>query len=203
MPNWAFNKITFEGPEADIQTLIDRHIRIDHQGEMTLDFNTIVPMPASITQDEEILDWNLNNWGVKCEVLEFLEDEREKGFYAIIFSTAWNCPLHIFHVLASNYPNLHSYIIGYEEGMDWAYLGYNTSGDHKGVVIGLPPHWDRLMPLLEDMGFKAYTDLVERLRYASSVYRKIDDPSLAHLTLLLDAVRTKFLPAPFGATQSP
>jgi hypothetical protein len=194
MPNWAYNNITCEGPEVDIQTLIDRQIGINQEGETALDFETLIPIPANITEDKE-RDWLLDNWGVASDAIDFREAGRAEGFYAIRFSTAWKCPLPIFHALASKYPNLRSYILGSEEAMDWAYIGYSADGRHEGITITFPPNWKLLVPLLESLEFEAYKDLVVRLRASHCTHPSTTAQNKVTVTLILDALRSDLLSA--------
>ena len=65
-------------------------------------FNTIIPRPES--QADDWYDWNVENWGTKCDAYDFGEPDFDDNTNTILltFYTAWSPPIPIFEKLAQD-----------------------------------------------------------------------------------------------------
>ena len=56
MPNWMENHVQITGPAEDIGRFCITHINNDEDGELQLDFNSIIPMPTELEESQSGLD---------------------------------------------------------------------------------------------------------------------------------------------------
>jgi hypothetical protein len=100
MPNWCENIVTFTGPRAKLDALIEG------AGKREL-LNTIRPMPDSVfrgnvgTAEREEhgsnnwYDWSVEHWGTKWEVGDVdVDDEGESVTFR--FDSAWSPPVEAY-----------------------------------------------------------------------------------------------------------
>lgn len=140
MPNWCFNRLTVEGPEAEVDTFAEQVT-----GESALDFEKILPTPEEMFEPKEAASgeetlsgaimelmgqrepsdwysWRVQNWGTKWpadgEAMEVNEEPAGEGRKrrTYIFDTAWSPPGPLCDYLAEQYPQLEFRLVYYEQG---------------------------------------------------------------------------------------
>lgn len=99
MPNWTANslKITANTPKqtAKITELINR---LNSGDETFLDglFEYFVPS----SKNDDWYNENINNWGTKWDATDLvIEDDNEKNYIHLTFSTAWSPPETLYNKL--------------------------------------------------------------------------------------------------------
>ena len=121
MPNWVTNKLVITGKAERITEIVN-----SLKGENgTIDFNSIVPMPAELkgttspAKEKDIFliakygsdnwyDWSCNNWGTKwnaCYTGEPMLNDKGTRL-TLIFQTAWSTPSPVIGKLSEKFPDV-------------------------------------------------------------------------------------------------
>lgn len=139
MPNHVTSVIVVTGPESDVSAFASAHLKEIDEGRLQFDFETIIPMPDSITktvscnrltpqqqadQDaafaetgfQDWYSWARHNWGTKWNSYRGKLLERSDGRVKFRFHTAWSFPRPIFDALLLRYPALQFDCACFDEG---------------------------------------------------------------------------------------
>ena len=103
MPNHCYNKIRITG-ETDALMRMRDYLKSD---ESVFDLESIIPAPADIEDNEELIDWRWEHWGTKWNTYEVILDEDDESL-EYTFYTAWSPPKPPIEVLREIFPK--SYI---------------------------------------------------------------------------------------------
>lgn len=126
MPNWVSNRLTIEGPVADVEALVLMAAGREKVGEATaFTFNAFVKQPDDLflgnvgPQEEKLYPgnknwygWNNNNWGTKwdCRDVDIqkvpTEPDAVNAVVIYTFTTAWSSPGPVVRALADRFPSL-------------------------------------------------------------------------------------------------
>jgi hypothetical protein len=149
MPNWCENELYVTGQQLD--TLLAMVRSTDEDGIVVIDFNKIVPMPASLqitsppqTEDEKRqavqnkklygaetwYEWCRDRWGTKWNACESQIAHRNGSHALITFNTAWTPPLPVIQALGERFPTMR-FRLDYYEGV----AGYSGTFAMEGGKI--------------------------------------------------------------------
>lgn len=119
MPNHITNKITVLGTKEQIKEVFE-YIKIEeeYEGNHTIDFNKITPMPkwvyqaCGITMEDEqkfgventCLGWARKNWGTKWNAYD--QPDMRNTDNTVYFSTAWNGVPKLIQKIAWIFPDV-------------------------------------------------------------------------------------------------
>jgi hypothetical protein len=115
MPDWCENELTITGRShrldnlSAIERFREQAARRDPDSGMIipLSFAAFVPQPPGITEPEDVLRWQIENWGCKWdldqEAIGHLEDPGTLCYY---FSTPWLPPMTWLEKVSALYPQL-------------------------------------------------------------------------------------------------
>ena len=92
-------------------------------------FDTIIPMPPNLLDDDSWYDWRWEHWGTKWDAFE-IEVNAERTIWK--YHTAWQPPLQIYRHLSSKQFDVTAYYI--VEGME--YVGKWMNRKHTSNEIG-------------------------------------------------------------------
>jgi len=113
MPNWCENRLTIEGPTAELE-----RFREETTGSSEFDFETILPTPPELMTEgrDGWFDWRTSaaGWGTKwaVDIDDFACSENLLEYW---FHSAWSPPEGIVRQLGGMYPLL-KFRISYAEG---------------------------------------------------------------------------------------
>lgn len=136
MPNHITNILTITAPEGhEVKELIE----FVSSNESKFDFNTIIPMPATIIEsfgtpgiNPPWYKWSIENWGTKWNAYDISVDGN-----VIRFDTAWSCPMPIFKELHRKFPNFTIDIKYADE--DWGHNFGHVTFTPEGVLLRYLP----------------------------------------------------------------
>nr|USU32138.1 hypothetical protein NG677_23205 [Methylobacterium sp. OTU13CASTA1] len=120
---------------------------------LAMDFNRILPMPASLTAYPEQTTWLLEHWGTQRNAESYTETAWHRDGTAVLefcIATAWSFPAPVFAALHGRFPTLSFDIVGFEEAWQFAVAGIYGPGETGAVeveptadlyarVYGVPP----------------------------------------------------------------
>lgn len=120
MPNWCDNILLVEGSEEDVHRWVERAASWDDPDEDTqpIHFSAFLPPPAN-TDQFDLLDWRVENWGTKWEP-EFFDMKRSCGKATYYFETPWGPPLEWVIQVSQQYPEMKFRVDYGEPGMDFS-----------------------------------------------------------------------------------
>ena len=118
MANECMNYITIKGDNDLLQLFADSYLKKKDDGNYSLDFNIIAPIPKDCENDYE---FRINNWGNKWDgthgYVTFYQDDKYIGNEIFIdVSTAWSPCEPITYKLISLCPGLYFHHEYYEGG---------------------------------------------------------------------------------------
>jgi hypothetical protein len=126
MPNWVYNKVTIEGPLAEVE-------RFQQQAntDQVLSFETFVPSPGE--DNPNWYEWNIKNWGTKWDACRPMVGELERHADGVArleyeFETAWAEPEPVFRAMAEQFPAL-VFDITYNEEQGWGGEYHGSGGE--------------------------------------------------------------------------
>jgi len=139
MPNHCLNTLTVSEDMA--QTIVEKYISEDKNGEAFFDFDKIVPIG-------DVPDWyeqRMEKWGTKWNGYDLFIEES-----FVEFSTAWSPPVPIIQKLAELHKEYTFKLEYYEPGM--AFRGVATAEWQDGEVLLDDQCWDMTEKDLEELG---------------------------------------------------
>jgi len=140
MPNHCCNTLTVS--EDMVQTIVEKYIRKDENGDALFDFDKIVPVG-------DVPDWyeqHKEKWGTKWEGYGL-----NIGVSIIDFFTAWSPPIQIIEKLAELHKDTVFRLEYYEPGN--AFRGIATALWQDGEVLLDDQCWDMTEEDFEELGF--------------------------------------------------
>lgn len=134
MPNWVAAGFNVTGDRAELARFKKLMIKTDEtsaKGDLTLDFNGIIPMPP----EEECADpeaWAVANWGTKWNAQSVDISADDPDLVWLQFLTAWDFPDPVFEALAREFPTLVFKGSAYEESGEFELVGQFNGGGTWG-----------------------------------------------------------------------
>lgn len=118
MPNHCWNTLELVGPASAIGQFREHDLAFSH----------FHPPPTHLTNDSDLYDWYVENWGTKWEAWNFEEDvhsdeEVAKHHYRAKFTTAWGPPIAFLKYLVTTYTHT------------WAKLTWVTEDMSAGLFV--------------------------------------------------------------------
>lgn len=171
MPNWCSNTLTLadnnEPNNNDILNIASTQVKIkepidkvlenylttNEDGQLSLDFEKILPIPEGYKDDDRWYDWCVSNWGTKWNADTYnISDE------GISLGTAWSPPLPVISELAKLVQK-DLRLIYIEEGMGFCgeFIA-NSDGTFVDNCYDIPKAPEEL---LNELGYEEWEDLSE------------------------------------------
>ncbi len=154
MPTYYTTELKLKGSKEALAAFMDKHVVPNHQGDLCLEFNTIIPMPEifktseistfgysvdptkSRLAREEIGSrlWRIGNWGTEWNSrwLEIVGSVSRKQI-KLTFDTAWSAPIPVIRKLTQLHPDLAFSVRGRPGGYRWASEDVH-SPDWEGIA---------------------------------------------------------------------
>jgi hypothetical protein len=138
MPNWCSNKLTINGPEADVQAFKTEAVghppwEQPEKEPAVLNFHSLVPVPEEVLKagyESVGCHWEVENWGCKWGAGNTTIVDEWPGCIIYQFDTAWSPPEQFLQTVAVQWPAL-VFVLEYEEpGMAFKGLA-KFKGDTK------------------------------------------------------------------------
>lgn len=129
MPNWCSNRITIDGPAADLDAFMKAVT--NSEGKISV-LDSLVPRPEGI---EDWYAWSLDNWGTKWAddmMLGNAPDDSEE--IILIGDTAWAPPVDGYRQASALYPLLRFTMTYDEPGMCFLGAAVVQAGDLRGIA---------------------------------------------------------------------
>lgn len=117
MPNWCECELHMNGSREGVQAVLGF---VSDFGDVTLDFNLIVPAPKELLHENRLLMtdgmrvWRDEHWGTKWTASEVRWDEGEN---VLRFHTAWSPPVPVIKALAAKFTTVEFVLEYFERGM--------------------------------------------------------------------------------------
>lgn len=134
--DYAYNRFTVSGSEADIKLFVASYCRVPPEGPVVLDFERVIPAPAEPQRDiKKAAQWRLEHWSVD-EVEENIKAEKRTPTELIFqFGTRGTPPETIYRELARRHPEV-KFVANFAEGA-------NELAHHFSAWRGAIETWER------------------------------------------------------------
>ena len=205
MPNWCENRLEVRGKEADVDRFAEGFVKNG--------ISAFVPTPKELVEDtgteEENMkkygaaswyDWRLENWGTKWDITDVYTLERDEGYAAFSFDTAWAPPIEAFEKISKMFPGL-EFILQYEEPL-MGFFGQAVFKD-GGLVEDDEYEWDerfedgwwlyKEIRCLLDEADDILTDLLnaeqitpQEMEEIETIIKKLSDDKIRKVLKMLD-----------------